>query len=46
MDVYAALEIEKLRIEPRQAWQNDVETMFNIARKMVDAKFAKAESWE
>jgi hypothetical protein len=23
-----------------------VETMFNIARKMVDAKFAKAESWE
>ncbi len=46
MDVYAALGIEKLRIEPRQAWQNYVETMFNIARKMVDAKFAKAESWE
>src|SRR6266571_1055794 len=46
MDVYAALGIEKRRIEPRQAWQNYVETMFNIARKMVDAKFAKAESWE
>ena len=43
---YAALGIEKLRIEPRQAWQNYVETMFNIARKMVDAKFAKVESWE
>jgi hypothetical protein len=24
MDVYAALGIEKLRIEPRQAWQNYV----------------------
>ena len=46
MDVYAALGIEKLRIEKRQAWQNYVETHFNIARKMADAKFAQARSWE
>ena len=46
MDVYAALGIEKLRIEKRQAWQNYVETHFNIVRKMADAKFARATSWE
>jgi hypothetical protein len=46
MDVYAALGIEKLRIEKRQAWQNYVETHFNIVRKMADAKFARARSWE
>lgn len=46
MDVYAALGIEKLRIEKRQAWQNYIETHFNIARKMADAKFAQARSWE
>jgi hypothetical protein len=46
MDVYAALGIRKERIEPRQAWQNYVESHFNIARKMADAKFARATSWE
>ena len=46
MDVYVALGIEKLRIEKRQAWQNYVETHFNIVRKMADAKFARAKSWE
>jgi putative transposase len=46
MDVYAALGIEKLRIEKRQAWQNYVESHFNIARKMADVKFAQARSWE
>ncbi len=45
-DVYAALSIEKLRIEKRQAWQNYIETHFNIVRKMADAKFARATSWE
>lgn len=44
MDVYAALGIRKERIEPRQAWQNYVESHFNIARKMADAKFARATS--
>ena len=46
MDVYAALGIRKERIEPRQAWQNLVESHFNIARKMADARFARARSWE
>jgi len=44
--VYAALGIEKLRIEKRQAWQNLIEAHFNIVRKMADAKFARATSWE
>lgn len=46
MDVYAALGIEKERIEKRQAWQNYIESHFNIVRRMSDAKFAKATSWE
>jgi hypothetical protein len=46
MDVYTALGIRKERIEPGQAWQNYVESHFNIVRKMVDAKFARARSWE
>jgi Integrase core domain len=46
MDVYAALGIEKLRIEKRQAWQNLIEAHFNIVRRMSDAKFARATSWE
>jgi putative transposase len=45
-DVYAALSIEKLRIDPRQAWQNLIEAHFNIVRRMADAKFARATSWE
>jgi putative transposase len=46
MDVYAALGIRKEQIEKRQAWQNLVESHFNIVRKMADAKFARARSWE
>jgi putative transposase len=46
LDVYAALGITKERIEKRQAWQNYIETHFNIARKMSDARFARATSWE
>ena len=46
MDVYSALEIKKERIEKRQAWQNYIETHFNIVRRMADAKFARATSWE
>jgi putative transposase len=44
--VYAALGIIKDRIEKRQAWQNYIESHFNIARKMSDAWFAWATSWE
>jgi putative transposase len=45
-DVYSALGIRKERIDPGAAWQNYIESHFNIARKMVDAKFARARSWE
>jgi len=38
--------IKKERIENRQAWQNLIETGFNIVRRMTDAKFARATSWE
>jgi len=46
MDVYGALGIKKERIDKRQAWQNFIESHFNIVRRMADAKFAKATSWE
>jgi hypothetical protein len=46
MDVYAALGITKERIERRQAWQNYIESHFNIARKMADARFVRTTSWE
>ena len=44
--VYKALGLKKERIEKRQAWQNYIETHFNIFRRMADAKFALATSWE
>jgi hypothetical protein len=46
MDVYAALGIRKERIEQGQPWQNYIESHFNTVRKMADAKFARARSWE
>jgi len=46
MAVYQALGIEKKRIDPKQAWQNYVETMFNIVRRMADFHFHQARSWE
>jgi hypothetical protein len=46
MDVYSALSIRKERIEQRQAWQNYIESHFNTVRKMADAKFARACSWD
>jgi len=45
MEVYKALGIQKERIHPKQAWENYIETMFNVVRRMADAKFAEAESW-
>ena len=45
LEVYKALGIQKERIDPRQAWENYVETMFNVVRRMADAKFADATSW-
>jgi transposase len=44
--IYAALGIQKAEIERRQPWQNYIETMFNVQRRMADWNFAQAQSWE
>lgn len=46
MHVYSALGIQKERIDPKQAWQNYIETMFNTVRRMADFHFHQARSWE
>lgn len=43
--VYRALGIEKRRIDAGQAWQNYIETHFNVMRRMADAHYAGATSW-
>jgi transposase len=44
--IYAALGIQKAQIARRQPWQNYIETMFNVQRRMVDWDFGRAQSWE
>ena len=46
LEVYKALGIKKERIEKKQVWQNYIETLLNIFRRMADTKFAVATSWE
>ena len=46
MLVYEKLGIRKEQIETRQAWQNYIESAFNILRKMADYGFAQALTWE
>jgi len=46
MHIYRALGIEKLEIEKRQSWQNNLETAFNVQRRMGDWYFETAKSWE
>ena len=43
--IYRALGIEKREIDRGQAWQNYVETHFNIMRRMADYGFAQATTW-
>jgi hypothetical protein len=43
--IYAALGIEKREIDQGQAWQNYIETHFNIMRRMADYHYARATSW-
>ncbi len=43
--IYAALGIRKERIERKQPWQNYVETLFSIQRRMADWGFARAATW-
>lgn len=44
--IHAALGIRKDQIKRRQPWQNYIETHFNVMRRMADAHFALATTWE
>ncbi len=44
--IYRELGIVKREIEKRQAWENLIETQFNVQRRMVDWRFTEARSWE
>ncbi len=43
--IYDALGIRKDRIARKQPWQNYVETLFNVQRRMADWDFARARDW-
>jgi hypothetical protein len=43
--IYRALGIEKREIDRGQAWQNSVETHFNVMRRIADHHYATATSW-
>jgi Integrase core domain len=43
--IYAALGIQKEQIDAGQAWQNYIETHFNVMRRMADHHYAEATSW-
>lgn len=46
LDVLDGLEIQPCPIEAGQAWQNLIETQFNVQRRLADAKFIQAETFE
>ena len=43
--IYAALGIVHRQIDTGQAWQNYIETHFNVMRRMADYHFARATGW-
>ena len=43
--IYRALGIQKEEIDQGQAWQNYVETHFNVMRRMADYHYARATTW-
>jgi transposase len=43
--IYRALGIEKAEIDAGQAWQNYIETHFNVMRRMADYHYARATTW-
>ncbi|HFQ94696.1 MAG TPA: hypothetical protein ENK32_11840 [Anaerolineae bacterium] len=45
MRVLEGLEIEPCPIESGQAWQNLIETQFNVQRRLADAQFIQAETF-
>ncbi len=44
--IYNSFGIRKEEIELRQAWQNYIETCFNVQRRMIDWYFEEAKTWE
>lgn len=44
--IYDTLGITHHQIEPRRAWQNYVETTFNVQRRMADWHFMQATTWD
>lgn len=44
--IYASLGIKKEQIQRRQAWQNLIETQWNVQRRMADYHFERAANWE
>lgn len=44
--IYRALGIRKAAIDRGQPWQNYIETMFSIMRRMADYDFARAGTWD
>ena len=43
--IYEALGIEKHQIDKGQPWQNYIETMFSVMRRMADYHLAEAQTW-
>ena len=43
--IYAALGIRKDAIAQGQPWQHDIETHFNVMRRMADYHYARATTW-
>ena len=46
MKIYQVLSIHKEEIQSRQAWQNYIETAFNVQRRMADWHFEMSQTWE
>ncbi len=44
--IYDKLHIQKEQIHKKQAWENLIETQFNIQRRLADFHFAQVTSWE
>jgi putative transposase len=44
-EVYHRLGIVKHQIDKAQPWQNYIETMFNVQRRMADYEFEQATTW-
>lgn len=45
MKIYESLGIQKEQIQKRQAWQNLIESQFNLMRRLADWDFAQDSTW-